>query len=204
MKTVILLSGGIDSTVLLASRIDAGDEIVAVTFDYGQTHCREIASAEAVAKHYGVEHRFVNLVDLDCTIFGGSALTGDAEIPTGHAETPDDTYVPGRNLVMIAIAASIAEQVGAAAVLIGANADDFGGYPDCRWKFIAAVNETVNVGTVTGVTVQAPFGSYPKRKVVEYGRQLGAPLHLTWSCYRGAETPCGSCGACQSNREATA
>lgn len=204
MKLVVLLSGGIDSTVLLASRYDVDDECIAVTFDYGQTHCREISSAEAVAKHYGVEHRIINLVDLNGSVFSGSALTGDADIPTGHADNPDDTYVPGRNLVMIAIAASIAEQTNSSAVLLGANADDFGGYPDCRWKFIDAVNAAVSVGTVKGVSVAAPFGSNTKREIIELGHKLGAPMHLTWSCYRGSDDPCNDCGACISRNEAMA
>jgi 7-cyano-7-deazaguanine synthase len=195
MKAVVLLSGGVDSTVLLADRHAIGDQCIAVTFDYGQTHHREIDSACFIAAQYiGVEHRIINIAGA----LGGSALTGDASIPSRHAETPDATYVPGRNLVMIAIAASIAEQERAAAVLIGASADDFGGYPDCRWKFIDSVNETVSAGTVNSVSVHAPFGAYTKRDIIAHGESLNAPLHLTWSCYRGGEQPCGRCGACES------
>jgi len=192
MKTVILLSGGVDSTVLLADRIARGDECLAVTFDYGQTHRREIKAAQAIADHYGVGWRSVPF------LLGGSALTGNGEIPDGHAETVDATYVPGRNLVMISIAASFAERFSASAVLYGANKDDFGGYPDCRPKFITAIDDAVSIGTVSGVSVSAPFMCMTKKQVIDLGRDLNAPFELTWSCYRGAETPCGTCGACVS------
>ena len=196
MKTVVLLSGGIDSTVLLADRIDRGDHCLALTIDYGQTHNREIGAAQQVAAHYDVVWRLAPLT------LGGSALTGQGEIPVGHAEHVDATYVPGRNIVMIAIAAAIAEQCGAAAVLFGANREDAAGYPDCRPKFISAIDAAVSLGTARGISVHAPFASLTKTNIVALGKHLGVPFDLTWSCYRGWSVPCGRCGACAANEQA--
>lgn len=198
MKAVVLLSGGVDSTVLLAARIAGGDECVAVTFEYGQLHVREVAAAKMIARHYGVLH---HIVPLD-GIFASCALTGDGEIPISHAEQPDATTVPGRNLVMLSCASAIASAVDAVAVLFGANADDVAGYLDCRYSFIAPLDEASRRSHK--VTITAPFCAMSKAQIIELGKELGAPLEWTWSCYRGEETPCGNCGACRSLEEATA
>lgn len=196
---VVLLSGGIDSAVLLATHIKQQDRCTAITFDYGQTHRqREIAAACVIAAHYQVEHRVIDLTG----IFAGSALTGHAAIPAEHAEALDATYVPARNLVMLSIGAAIAEQVKAAAVVFGANRDDRGGYPDCRQEFVAAINDAAGLGTARGISISAPFVSYTKREIVTHGLSIGVPIHRTWSCYRDQERPCRSCGACLSRAAA--
>lgn len=197
MKTVVLLSGGIDSTVLLADRVVGGDECLALTFDYGQTHYREITAAEHIAKVLRAQWQFMFL-----SCLSGSALTGQGDIPETTATAVDTTYVPGRNIVMLAIAASYAERVGASAVLFGANRGDHAGYPDCRPEFITAMDQAIGIGTSAGVSVSAPFCTWTKTEIVEHGRELDAPLHLTWSCYRGGADPCGRCGACQSREVA--
>lgn len=194
MKSVVLLSGGVDSTVLMAVRHKADDEITAVTFDYGQSHAREIRSASAVAQHYQATHYILGLSD----ILHGSALTGQGTIPEGHADDPDATFVPGRNLIFLSIAAGLADEIGASAVMFGANKDDFGGYPDCRPKFLTAMDEAISLGTRNGVSVAAPLMCLTKRQVVQLGTELDAPLGLTWSCYHGGDKPCGVCGACVS------
>lgn len=198
MRSVILLSGGIDSTVLLATRYSVGDEIIAVSFNYGQTHLRELAAARSIAHHYRVKHQIVSLAN----VFHGSALTGDTGIPTQHAEEPDATTVPGRNLVMISIGAAVAAAHQAPVVMFGANADDAAGYKDCRQKFVDAVSEATYTGTDSGVTVSAPLLRFTKRQIIDHGYRLDAPMHLTWSCYRGGEVHCGNCGACVSRIEA--
>lgn len=198
MKTVILLSGGIDSTVLLTDYITQRDECLAITFDYGQTHAREIAAAKQVAAVLGAEWRLIPLQ------LGGSALTGDGDIPDRPAADIDATYVPARNIVMLAIAASIAEQTESAAVLFGANSGDRAGYPDCRPEFVTAMDHAVSVGTRRGVSICAPYLCRSKADIVALGRRLDAPLGLTWSCYRGGPQPCGRCGACELRREAMA
>ncbi|EID10201.1 transcription regulator (exsB) [Mycolicibacterium phlei RIVM601174] len=191
------MSGGVDSAVLLAHLKASGDEVIALSVHYGQTHARELQAAIDLAKHYNVDHRIVSLKG----VFANSALTGDVEIPEQHAESPDATVVPGRNIVLISLASAIAAAEGAAQVMFGANADDFGGYPDCRHDFVMAMNEAVSRGTGF-VAVSAPFQSMTKRQVVDLGRELGVPFGLTWSCYRGGTTPCGRCGACISLKEA--
>jgi len=190
MKTLVLLSGGIDSTVALAHT----KAELALSVYYGQTHRKELHAAAAIAKHYGVEHHEVNIasaLDISC------ALTGKGVIPEGHADEPDATFVPGRNLVLISIATAWANAWGYGAVVIGANADDNAGYPDCRPKFVEALSDATSAGY--GVAVWAPLVRMTKRQVISYGRQLDIPFGLTWSCYRGGTVQCGRCGACESN-----
>jgi 7-cyano-7-deazaguanine synthase len=191
MKAVVLLSGGIDSTVALAhTQATAG-----LSFDYSQTHIRELDSARAIAAHYGIEH---HVLDITSALTGSSALTtGQGSIPDGHAEQPDSTLVPGRNLVMLAVATAWAEARGFSTVVIGANADDRGGYPDCRSEFLEPLGQATRAGY--GVEIWTPLLRMTKRQIIEHGRLLKVPLDLTWSCYRGGEQQCGRCGACESN-----
>ena len=196
MKTVVLLSGGVDSTVALARALADGDDAMALSFNYGQIHKRELAAAEAVAAHYGVHHR---VIDLSAALPHGSALTGLGLIPETHATAPDATLVPGRNIVMLAVGIGIAEGSGGGAVVIGANADDRAGYPDCRSEFFTAIDHATRRSTDGRVCVWAPLIRMSKADIFALGHQLGAPLDLTWSCYRGGDAPCGRCGACESN-----
>lgn len=201
MRELVLLSGGVDSTVVLAEAVRrlGADAVGAVTFTYGQNQERqEVLSAAVVTRHYGVSHRLVDLGP----IFGPSALTGELTMPVGHAEAPDATEVPGRNLVLLSIAAAIADGEGYTAIAFGANASDAAGYPDCRPGFIAALAEASMLGTRHHVTVHTPLVRRTKAEVIAWGRELGAPLELTWSCYVGADEPCGTCGACVSRDEA--
>lgn len=200
MKAVVLLSGGIDSTVALAAAVSAGHGCSALTFSYGQTHRREVYSAVAVASHYGVKHQTLELPP----VFGASALLGSEPIPTGHAQRPDATEVPGRNLVFLSTAAAIADAEGAGMIVFGGNADDAGGYPDCRPDFVLSLRDAVAEGTKNHIWLHAPFLDQTKREIVHIGRALDVPFGLTWSCYRSGEHPCGVCGACESRQEAMA
>lgn len=195
MRSLVLLSGGIDSTVALAQ---TGADL-AISVNYGQTHRRELDAARSVAKYYGVEHHELDItaaLDIPC------ALTGSGAIPESYAESPDATIVPGRNLMLIALATAWASAWGYGSVVIGANADDNRAYPDCRPQFIEALSEAAQSGY--GVAIWSPLLSMTKRQVVERGRDLGVPLDLTWSCYRGGSVPCHRCGACQSRDGAMA
>lgn len=192
MKSIVLLSGGIDSTVALAHT----KAELALSVNYGQTHRKELHAAAAIAKHYGVEHHEVNItsaLDIPC------ALTGRGTIPDTHAEEQDSTFVPGRNLVLLSIATAWANAWGYGAVVIGANGDDNAGYPDCRQAFLEQISEATSSGY--GVRVWAPLLRMTKRQVITYGQELNIPFDLTWSCYRGGDEPCGRCGACESNGE---
>ncbi len=204
-KAVCLISGGLDSTVAAAYAKSRGYEIYALTIIYGQKHEKEIESAKKIAKHLGAkEHK---IIEVPLNKIGGSALTDkDIEIPErrGPEEIGEEippTYVPGRNIIFISIAASYAEVIGAEAIFLGVNAIDYSGYPDCRPEFIQAMEEAIRLGMKTGVEgrpikIETPLIKLTKAEIVKLGHELGAPLHLTWSCYRGGEKACGKCDSC--------
>lgn len=202
-KAVVILSGGLDSTTCMAVAANEGCEIYALTFDYGQRHRREVDCARRVAEHFGVrEHRIVRMDFLKQ--IGGSALTDSRlEIPSdGPGEEIPNTYVPGRNLIFLSLAASYAEAVGAGNIFIGVSAVDYSGYPDCRPDFIEAVNRVLQVGTRAGdrsepIVIRAPLIRLSKAETIKLGHRLGAPYHLTTSCYRGGEQACGTCDSCR-------
>ncbi len=202
-KAVVILSGGLDSTTCMAVAADEGYEIYALTFDYGQRHRREVECARRVADHFHVrEHRIVQLDFLKQ--IGGSSLT-DSRLAIPSEESGEEipnTYVPGRNLIFLSLAASFAEVVGARSLFIGVSAVDYSGYPDCRPDFVDAVNRVLQVSTRTGdrgepIEIRAPLLHLPKAETVKLGHRLGAPYHLTTSCYRGGERACGVCDSCR-------
>lgn len=195
MKSLVLLSGGIDSTTALAMVEDTA--VMCLAFDYGQQHVRELNHAVRIAEHYGIR---LDIIGLDLKVRSG--LTGHGNIPDTHADNPDNTFVPGRNLAMIAHGVAYAQSHNLGAVVIGANADDRAGYPDCRPNFLTAIDNATREGY--GIAIHAPLLRMNKKQIVQRGRDLNVPLHLTWSCYRGGEQPCDACGACQSRNEALA
>lgn len=197
---VILLSGGLDSTVLLADQLALGNRMLAISFDYGQTHRKELAAAKQVAQYYGVDHRIVSMT----SVVLPSALTGSVDIPTTHAEKPDSTTVPCRNMIFLSIGAAIADTEGADKLLLGANNDDKAGYLDCRPMFLNAMAAAIKLSTSCGVELSTPFLNKTKAQIVQKGYSLNAPMWLSWSCYRGGDQPCLNCGACQSRQEAGA
>ena len=206
-RAVVLLSGGLDSTTCAAWALAHGFAPEALSVDYGQRHRLELDRARAVAARLGIPHR---VVGLDLRAIGGSALTDAAiEVPRDRdlrrpeAAVPV-TYVPARNTVLLALALGLAEVVGARVLVIGANAIDYSGYPDCRPAFLAAFAELAALATRAGVEegarfrVEAPLLSLSKAEIVRLGVQLGAPLELTLSCYDPVgELACGRCDACQ-------
>lgn len=204
MRSVVLLSGGVDSAVVLAHAVhrEGSGQVTAVTFNYGQNQARqEELAATALAAHYGVNHRKVDLGPL----FGPSALTGQLEVPDGHAESPDATEVPGRNLVLLSVAAAMADGMGAVSMGFGANAADAAGYPDCRPPFVEFLRNAIELGTRHHVHLHAPLLHLDKAEIVSAGRGLGVPFELTWSCYSPVvaagtdrDLPCERCGACDS------
>jgi 7-cyano-7-deazaguanine synthase len=198
--SVVVLSGGLDSTVCLALATQNGT-VTALTFDYGQRHRVELERAEAIARSYNAEHL---LVTLDASAWGGSALT-DPSIDVPNFGDPGDeipvTYVPARNLIFLSIAMGVAEARRAGEVWIGVNALDYSGYPDCRPEFIASFAATAALALKRGVqgdpiAIRTPLVDKTKADIVRLGLEVGAPLHLTWSCYRGQARPCGECDAC--------
>jgi 7-cyano-7-deazaguanine synthase len=201
-RTVVLLSGGLDSTVAAAVAKSEGFELYALTIDYGQRHAREIEAARSVAKALKVREHHVVKIQLNIP---GSALTDTTvEIPknrdVGSGGIPV-TYVPVRNLVFLSIGVSHAEAIGAHHVYIGVNAIDYSGYPDCRPEFVDSFQKTSELASKAGaegkrIEIRAPLINMKKSEIVELGKKLGAPLELTWSCYEGGERACGTCDSC--------
>lgn len=207
-KAVVILSGGLDSTTCMGIAREEGYELYPLTFDYGQRHRLELDNARQVAEFYGVADRHKVLTLSFMKEFGGSALTDEAiDVPKvdGQAqpeETIPVTYVPGRNLMFLSIACSYAEATGSEAVFIGVNALDYSGYPDCRPEFIQKVQETVALGTKTGVEgtqirLATPLIDWTKAEIIRQGVKLGVPYHLTTSCYNGQQEACGECDSCR-------
>ncbi len=202
---LVILSGGLDSTVCLAlaaAESHPSDVLVALTFDYGQRHRAELDRAAAVADHYGADHLVVRL---DASAWGGSALTDDAIAVPNASETAGDeipvTYVPARNLIFLSVAVGVAEARDLASVAIGVNALDYSGYPDCRPEFIRSFSETARLGLKRGVEgrpveVRTPLVELSKANIVRLGLDHQVPFEMTWSCYRGGPSPCATCDAC--------
>lgn len=209
-RAVILLSGGLDSTVTAAVAGHEGFALYLLTIAYRQRHAIEIEQARQVAAALRARSHIV--VDVDLRALGGSALTGDLPVPKDRPEQERTqgipvTYVPARNLIFLSLAAAHAEVVGASAIYFGANVLDYSGYPDCRPEFIRAFEETVAVGTKRGVEgsrleVRAPLLTLSKAEIIQLGVKLQAPLHLTHSCYDPVGSlACGRCDSCVIRRQ---
>jgi 7-cyano-7-deazaguanine synthase len=205
MKAVVLLSGGLDSYTAAAIARDEGFDLYALTVRYGQRHARELESARAVARAVGVA-RHVE-IDVDLSAFGGSALTSWMPVPKDRPIADADvipvTYVPARNTVFLSLALAWAEAIGASDLVIGANAIDYSGYPDCRSAFLDAFERLAGVATKAGVEgtrfrVHAPLLHLTKADIIRRGLALGLDYGLTHSCYDPGPdgAPCGRCDSC--------
>jgi 7-cyano-7-deazaguanine synthase len=204
-SAVLLLSGGLDSYTAGAIARDDGFRLYALTIRYGQRHARELESARAVASALGVA-RHIEL-DVDLSAFGGSSLTSDAPVPKDRAIDAADipsTYVPARNTVFLALALGWAEVIGARDLVIGVNALDYSGYPDCRPEYIAAFERLAALGTARGVhgeafRVHAPLQHLTKAQIIRRGIALGLDYGITHSCYDPVEggRACGRCDSCR-------
>jgi 7-cyano-7-deazaguanine synthase len=205
-KSIVLLSGGLDSATTLAIAKEENDEVYALTFDYGQRHRKEVERAKAIADQLGVKKHMIMEIGLD--EIGGSALTDTAEpIPDyrdyeAMKEEIPSTYVPARNLILLGFALAWSEVIGAGAIYIGANSRDYSGYPDCRPSFYKAFQKVAELGTRSGiehhgVQIRHPLINLRKVDIIKKGEDLGVPFELTWSCYRGGEKACGKCDSCR-------
>jgi 7-cyano-7-deazaguanine synthase len=205
MKAVVLLSGGLDSYTAGAIARSQGFELYALTVQYGQRHARELDAARRVARALGAV-RHVEL-EVDLSGFGGSALTTAVPVPKDRpldaAEIPA-TYVPARNTVLLALALSWAEAIGARDIFIGVNALDYSGYPDCRPEYIQAFERLAMLATKAGVEgsrfrIQAPLVQMSKAAIIRHGLELGLDYGLTHSCYDPAPDgrPCRRCDSCR-------
>jgi 7-cyano-7-deazaguanine synthase len=205
MRAVILLSGGLDSATAGAIARSEGYDLFALTIRYGQIHGREVEAARAVARALGVVRHIELAVDLSA--FGGSALTGDGAIPKDRDLNASDipsTYVPARNTVFLSLALAWAEVVGANAIVIGVNAIDYSGYPDCRPEYLAQFEVLASLATRAGVEGQrlrllAPLVRMSKAEIIKRGLALGVDYGMTHSCYDPSPEgrPCGRCDSCR-------
>lgn len=200
---IALLSGGLDSATAAALAIESGHRVIGLSFDYGQRHRRELRAASAVARHLGLqEHR---VLQVDLAAWGGSSLTDASQALPVDGVQPDgipSTYVPGRNTVFIALALSLAEASGAERLVLGVNAVDYSGYPDCRPDYLDAFQTLADLATKAGregrgVRLWAPLVEWDKPRIVREALRLGVPLEHTWSCYAGGDQPCGVCDSCR-------
>ena len=203
-KAIVLFSGGLDSTTCLYWALAQGYACETLTVCYGQKHAREVEAARQIAEKLHVKQ---HLVTLDFPWLKSSSLVDKKQIIPEHnlsditnGQIPS-TYVPGRNLVFLSVAASLADSIGADAIVAGPNAIDFSGYPDCTPDFFKAAGQAINLGTARGVKqgieVLAPLMDLSKTDIVKLGAKLGVPFELTWSCYAGGEKPCGKCDSCK-------
>ena len=204
-KAVVLVSGGMDSAVVLAMAREQGFACHALSVSYGQRHTSELAAAAALAALHGAEHK---VVTVDLRSIGGSALTADIDVPETAAAGIPVTYVPARNTIMLSIALGWAEVLGADDLFCGVNAVDYSGYPDCRPEFIAAFERLANLATKAGVEghalrVHAPLMRMSKADIAREGARLGVDFSATVSCYQAdAEgRACGRCDACRLRAE---
>lgn len=208
MRALVLCSGGVDSTTLLAMAVEkyGSDEVCALSISYGQRHEKELKAAHAVAAHYGVTQRFLDLaeifVDSSCSLLAHSGVDIPKESYAEQLEDSDtalvSTYVPFRNGLFLSSAASIALSLGCSVLYYGAHHDDWAGnaYPDCSLAFVEAMNEAIVQGTGGELHMEAPFVQWSKADIVKKGLELNVPYELTWSCYEGGDKPCGTCATC--------
>jgi 7-cyano-7-deazaguanine synthase len=206
-NAVLLLSGGLDSTTLLAHALNEGFDVHAMTFRYGQRHATEIAAARRVAAAYHLHDHVI--VDIDLRTFGGSALTSDIDVPKdrdlAHEHGVPVTYVPARNTIFLSFALAWAEVLDAQDIFIGVNALDYSGYPDCRPEYIQAYERMANLATRGGIEgtnpirIRTPLIDLTKAQIIRLGVELGVDYAITQSCYDPDENgeACGHCDACQ-------
>ena len=207
IKTVAIVSGGMDSVTLAHYLADYGHDLHLLSIDYGQRHVKEIESARACADRLGARHDIVDLKSIT-TLIASSSLTGDVDVPDGHyaEETMKATVVPNRNMMMLSIASAVAISTGADFVATGVHAGDHFIYPDCRPEFVDATQKAVMIGnrdmTNRFTEILAPFIKHDKAWIASEGHRLDVPWTETWSCYKGGDVHCGRCGTCVERAEA--
>jgi 7-cyano-7-deazaguanine synthase len=203
MRSVLLFSGGLDSTVLLYELLAKGQEVACLSFNYGQKHARELEFAQRTTQRLGLQHQIIDLSSIQ-SLISKSALTGPIEIPDGHYtdSSMKITVVPNRNMIMLSLAIGWAITLEADSVSYAAHSGDHTIYPDCRPEFIQKMREAAQLCDWKSILLTTPFERLSKSEIVLLGSRLEVPFSNTWSCYRGDAEHCGSCGTCVERREA--
>lgn len=194
-QAVVLLSGGIDSATALYFAKKKGYRCLCLVFDYGQIHRKEIIQAVKIARASACAYK---ILKISFPWKGSALLDRKIKVPREIAKGVPVTYVPARNIVFLSFALSLAEVIKAQAIFIGAHAQDYSGYPDCRPVFFRAFVKMAKAGTLRGkvIKILAPLLNMNKTQIINLGKKLGVPFNLTWSCYRGGIIPCGRCDSC--------
>jgi 7-cyano-7-deazaguanine synthase len=203
VKIIHVLSGGLDSTVVLYKLLKLNHEVKCLSFNYGQRHKKELIMAGLTCKKLGIEHE---TIDLSCinSLLQGSSLTSNIEVPEGHYADSNmkNTVVPNRNMIMTSIAMGYAVSLDYDAISLGVHGGDHAIYPDCRPEFIKALRNISRVANYKPIKIITPFLLVDKKEVVRQGLELGVDFNLTWTCYKGLAEPCGKCGSCVEREEA--
>lgn len=206
-KVVVVYSGGMDSYTVLNHAIASGDEVFALSFNYGQKHDKELRVAEQVCRDLNVPHKVVDITAIN-SLMAGSSLTKDSdiEIPEGDYENANmtSTVVPNRNMVLISMAIAYAVSLEASKVYYGAHAGDHDIYPDCRPEFVEAMNAVSLIANYQAVEIVAPFLKSTKGDILAAGLKMGLDYSKTWTCYNGRNKACGKCGSCLERLESFA
>ncbi len=213
MKTVLVYSGGMDSTTLLYTlladaRSTAGikrkDEVVAISFNYGQRHDKELKCAAKICKKLGVPHVVIDVRSINKLMSGSSLTSKTIKVPHGHYEDQNmrSTVVPNRNMVFISLATAYAVSLKFDCIALAVHSGDHAIYPDCRPEFIKKVDAVTRIANYESIKVLAPFMNKSKTQIARIGRRLGVPFEETWTCYEGGARPCGKCGSCVERAEA--
>ncbi|WP_225319743.1 7-cyano-7-deazaguanine synthase QueC [Micromonospora aurantiaca (nom. illeg.)] len=205
---VVILSGGMDSTVLAYALHRAGSGVTLLSYDYGQRHRRELDFAARTAEALHAPHLVVDLSGIGAVLSGSALIDAGVDVPDGHYTDVSmrATVVPNRNAIMLDVAVALAVSAGADAVAFGAHAGDHPIYPDCRPAFLASYEPTARIANEgflpAGFRVVAPFIDWSKADIARLGDVVGVPFAATWSCYKGGQQHCGTCGTCVERREA--
>lgn len=203
-KTVVLLSGGMDSAVTLALAAMIVRRISCMAIDYRQRHRKELEAAQELAKHYNVHFsvEYVSSIAYNTLLSETSnePPTPGPQLP--HTQLLPKTWIPSRNIIMLAYAGKRAQSIGAQLIAGGWHQEDYPGYPDCRAEFLLAMENALQLGLAYPVNIWAPLLYMTKKQIVELGNALEVPWELTWSCYAGGDKPCGQCDACVRREEA--
>lgn len=204
MKSVAIFSGGLDSTVLLHELLHAGDEVLALSIDYGQRHRIELEYAQRTVQKLGIPWQRADLSAVAPLLAGSSQTSSDIAVPHGHyaEETMKLTVVPNRNMIMLAVAGGWAISVKASRLAYGAHTGDHAIYPDCRPEFVDAMRHALSLADWHQLELYCPFIHLDKAGIVARGAELGVEFASTYSCYEGGQIHCGACGTCVERREA--
>lgn len=203
MKIIVILSGGMDSTTMLYKLLSEGNQIKAISFDYGQRHKLELEQAKETCNKLNIDHKVVDISFLK-ELISNSALTSEIEVPEGHYEDENMklTVVPNRNMIMASIAIGYAVNEDFDAIAIGVHSGDHAIYPDCRPDFIDKLNSISLIANFKPIQILAPFLNVDKGDIAIIGKELGVDYSKTLTCYNGGYEPCGKCGACVERKEA--